>query len=82
MANEQEREEIRNGFNAITEASVRPMRQYLIAKAQGWDDDAAEALARLIEIEERAVIFRQRNAVVNDAAVPVRPEWLDQKPNP
>lgn len=72
MANDQEREEIRNGFSAVTADSARPLRECIIAQANGWPMPA-DSVARLIEIEEAAHQLRCRNAALGDRELPERP---------
>lgn len=76
MANDREREEIRNGFDALTFDSARPLRECLIAQVNGYSVPA-ESIAKLIAIEEQAHALRCRNAVLNGRTPPDRPEWLD-----
>lgn len=79
MANEREREEIRNGFQVLTFDSARPIRECLIAQFNGHPIPA-EAIARLIALEEQAQVLRSRNAALNGQNPPVRPMWLDPVP--
>lgn len=79
MANDREREEIRNGFDALTFDTARPLRECIIAQANGHAVPA-ESVARLITIEQAAFALRVRLAELNGTALPDRPTWLDPAP--
>lgn len=73
---EQEREEIRNGRQRLRMDSVDPLRAAVIALGNGHSIPQ-DALASLIATEEADLVFRARDAELNEMEAPSRPGWLD-----
>ena len=76
MSQDQEREEIKDGFSAVLSQSIAALRSAVVAQANS-EPIPQDILGTLIALHEEYLALRTRAAVLDGTPSQDRPTWLD-----